>query len=66
MRPVGTFESGVSPSAWREVSVMGNMLKLREQRSSRNPGDEVSIVVSKCQTVHDLAIIMLGMSVHKH
>ncbi len=45
MRPVGTFESGVSPSAWREVSVMGNMLKLREQRSSRNPGDEVSIHV---------------------
>ncbi len=42
MRPVGTFESGVTPSEWREASVMGNMLKLREQRSARTPGESVS------------------------
>ena len=41
MRPVGNFESGVSPGEWREVTVMGNVRKLRTQRSSRIPGDPV-------------------------
>lgn len=52
MRPVGIFESGVAPSEWREVSVMGNVLKLREQRSSRNPGasvpEETNILTDGC------------------
>ena len=43
MRPVGTFESGVSPGEWREVTVMGNVRKLRAQRSSRIPGEPVSV-----------------------
>ncbi len=42
MRPVGVFESGVMPGEWREVTVMGNVRKLRAQRSSRLPGDPVS------------------------
>lgn len=42
MRPTGTFESGVCPGEWREVTVMGNVRKLRDQRSSRDPGDSVS------------------------
>ena len=42
MRPVGNFESGVSPGEWQEVTVMGNTRKLRNQRSSRIPGDTVS------------------------
>eukprot|EP00731_Ephydatia_muelleri_P027740 Em0019g613a len=41
MRPTGVFESGVSPGEWREVTVMGNVRKLRAQRSSRTPGDPV-------------------------
>ncbi len=42
MRPTGTFESGVCPGEWREVTVMGNVRSLREQRSSRIPGEQVS------------------------
>ena len=44
MRPTGTFESGVAPGEWREVTVMGNVRKLRAQRSSRIPGSPVSHV----------------------
>lgn len=43
MRPVGTFESGVSPGEWREVTVMGNVRNMRGQRSSRIPGGAVSV-----------------------
>ena len=42
MRPTGSFESGVHPGEWREVTVMGNVCKLRPQRSSRTPGEMVS------------------------
>lgn len=45
MRPTGTFESGVSPGEWREVTVMGNVRKLRAQRSSRIPGESVRSVL---------------------
>ena len=41
MRPVGVFESGVSPGGWREVTVNGHVRKMREERSSRVPGEEV-------------------------
>ena len=41
MRPSGTFESGVNPGDWREATVMGNVRRLREQRSSRLPGQQV-------------------------
>ena len=41
MRPTGTFESGVAPGEWREVTVMGNVRALREQRSARIPGNSV-------------------------
>ncbi len=44
MRPSGTFESGVSPGEWREVTVMGSVRTLRVQRSSRQPGEAVSDV----------------------
>ena len=47
MRPVGTFESGVSPGEWREVTVMGNVRNMRGQRSSRIPGGAVSV---KCMS----------------
>ena len=43
MRPVGVFESGVSPGEWREVTVNGQVRKMRKERSSRSPGVEVSI-----------------------
>ena len=45
MRPTGSFESGVHPGEWREVTVMGNVCKLRPQRSSRTPGEIVSLLV---------------------
>lgn len=41
MRPVGVFESGVSPGEWREVTVNGHVRRMREVRSSRLPGEEV-------------------------
>jgi pellino protein len=41
MRPVGVFESGVSPGEWREVTVNGHVRKMRKERSSRCPGVEV-------------------------
>ena len=41
MRPVGVFESGVNPGEWREVTVNGHVRKMREERSSRVPGEEV-------------------------
>ena len=41
MRPVGVFESGVSPGEWREVTVNGRVRNLREERSARTPGKEV-------------------------
>ena len=41
MRPVGVFESGVSPGEWREVTVSGHVRKMREMRSARSPGEEV-------------------------
>ena len=44
MRPVGVFESGVSPGEWREVTVCGNVRKMRELRSSRSPGKEVGLI----------------------
>ncbi len=43
MRPTGTFESGVTPGEWREVTVMGNVRKLRAQRSARIPGIPVRV-----------------------
>ena len=51
MRPTGTFESGVSPGEWREVTVMGSVRKLRAQRSSRSPGEPVSFTASSCSLV---------------
>jgi pellino protein len=41
MRPVGVFESGVSPGEWREVTVSGHVRRMREMRSARSPGDEI-------------------------
>lgn len=41
MRPVGVFESGVSPGEWREVTVNGQVRKMRALRSARSPGEEV-------------------------
>ena len=41
MRPVGVFESGVSPGEWREVTVSGHVRRMRAMRSARSPGVEV-------------------------
>ena len=46
MRPTGTFESGVAPGEWHEVTVMGGVRKLRRQRSSQQPGELVSVRAS--------------------
>ena len=43
MRPVGTFEPGIFKGEWMEVTVMGQMRKMRAQRSSTTPGDPVSV-----------------------
>lgn len=43
MRPVGVFESGVSPGEWREVTVNGQVRKMRALRSARSPGEEVRV-----------------------
>lgn len=48
MRPTGTFESGVCPGEWHEVTVMGNVRRLRAQRSSRSPGMPVSVQQVVC------------------
>ena len=42
MHPQGYFEPGVMGGEWQEVTVMGNMHKLRTKRSSRTPGEPVS------------------------
>ena len=42
MHPQGYFEPGVVGGMWQEVTVMGNMRKLRSKRSSRTPGEPVS------------------------
>ena len=49
MRPVGVFESGVSPGEWREVTVNGHVRKMRKERSSRCTGVEVRISPSQPQ-----------------
>ena len=42
LRPIGAFESGVEPGEWMEVTVMGNVRKMRPERSSRIPNSPVS------------------------
>lgn len=42
MHPQGYFEPGVMGGDWQEVTVMGNVHKLRAKRSSRTPGEPVS------------------------
>ena len=41
LRPVGSFESGVEPGQWMEVTVMGNIRKMRPERSTRTPNSPV-------------------------
>ncbi|CAI8030835.1 E3 ubiquitin-protein ligase pellino homolog 2 [Geodia barretti] len=52
MRPVGVFESGVSPGEWREVTVNGHVRKMRKERSSRCTGveapEETNILTDGC------------------
>ena len=43
MHPQGYFEPGVEGGAWQEVTVMGNVRKMRAKRSSRSPGEPVSV-----------------------
>ena len=43
MRPVGPFDTGVCPGQWTEVTIMGNVRQMRNQRSSRIPGEAVSL-----------------------
>ena len=43
MWPAGVFESGVQPGDWREVTIGGNVKRMREERSARAPGAGVSI-----------------------
>lgn len=52
LRPIGAFESGVEPGEWMEVTVMGNVRKMRPERSSRIPNSpllgETSILTDGC------------------
>jgi pellino protein len=41
MHPSGYFEQGVSPGEWREVTVMGNIRKVRAKRSAKTPGSPI-------------------------
>lgn len=61
MHPQGYFEPGVVGGAWQEVTVMGNMRKLRAKRSSRTPGEPVSGGWARGHTTNKL-IEMLGIT----
>lgn len=64
MRPIGTFEWGVSPGEWREVTVMGNVRKLRAQRSSRTPGEPVRESLKKLGRVKEVVGLLLTLCTH--
>jgi pellino protein len=65
MRPTGTFESGVAPGEWREATVMGNVRALREQRSSRIPGDAVSMIRAFLREGGDIAHSSFDLQIHE-